>query len=486
MRPVRPVCDDRSVTADLMALTAADQAAAVRSGAISARELVEASLAAIERRNPDLNAFVALCPERALADADTVHPGDPRPLCGVPVGIKDLLSATEGLPTTEGSAAFGDWRAEHDTAHVRRLREAGAIVVGKTNTPELGLRPVTENARFGATRNPHDPNLSAGGSSGGSAAAVAAGLVGLADGSDLGGSIRIPAACCGVVGLKPSLGRVSIGPDLGDIAAGMPCDGALTRTVLDAAIALDALAGPEAGDRHHTQAPGRPFADAVAADPGRCRVQVALEAPLGIPMDGAPRTAAANAAEALAALGHDVREGAPNWDDEAFPGSWATYMTGTGRHLLRVVERLHGRQVDADRLEPATRAWLVDSEPVTLVDYLEAGERLWKFARDLLRGWRDDQILITPTLTRLPAPVGGIASRAGVTDDAVRFSALVRLWNVTGQPAVSLPLAQTADGIPVGVQLVGPPGGEAVLLAVAGQLERGVGMHRALSEPATA
>ena len=151
----------------------------------------------------------------------------------MPIGIKDLLSATEGLPTSHGSRAFGDWVADHDSAHVRRLREAGAIVVGKTNTPELGLRPVTENARFGATRNPWNPQLSAGGSSGGSAAAVASGMVALADGSDLGGSIRIPASCCGVVGLKAGIGRVSIGPDFGDIGGGMPVDGALTRTVLD-------------------------------------------------------------------------------------------------------------------------------------------------------------------------------------------------------------------------------------------------------------
>jgi amidase len=468
---------------DLMALSAVDQAAAVRSGEVSARELVEASLAAIERWNPDLNAFVALCPERALAEAETVRAGDSRPLCGVPIGIKDLLSATEGLPTTEGSAAFGDWRAGHDSAHVRRLREAGAIVVGKTNTPELGLRPVTENARFGATRNPRDPGLAAGGSSGGSAAAVAAGLIGLADGSDLGGSIRIPASCCGVVGLKPSMGRVSIAPDFGDLAGGMPCDGALARTVLDAAVALDALAGTEPGDRHHAPPPERPFAQAVGADPGRCRIRIALEAPLGIPVDDAPRTAAGDAADALAALGHEVVEGVPDWNDEAFPVSWATYLTGTGQHLLRVVERLHGRPVDAGRLEPATRAWLLDSEPVTLVDYLEAGERLWKFARNLLRDWAEDEILITPTLTRLPTPVGGIRSRAGVTDDAVRFSAFVRLWNVTGQPAISLPLAETSGGVPVGVQLVGPPGGEAVLLSIAGQLERAAGTRRALPEP---
>ena len=194
----------------------------VRTGEVRARELVEASLSAIERINPTLNAFVTVCGERALAEADAVQAGDPRPLCGVPVGIKDLLSATEGV----------------------------AIVVGKTNTPELGLRPVTENRRFGATRNPWNTELSAGGSSGGSASAVASGMVALADGSDLGGSIRIPASCCGLVGLKPSLGRVSMAPDYGDVAAGMPADCVLTRTVMDTAVALDAIAGYEPGDRH--------------------------------------------------------------------------------------------------------------------------------------------------------------------------------------------------------------------------------------------
>ena len=460
---------------DVLHLGAVDQAALVRAGEVSARELVQASVDAIERLNPRLNAFVALCAERALAEADGVGAGDPRPLCGVPVGIKDLLSATEGLPTTEGSAAFGDWVADHDSAHVRRLREAGAIVVGKTNTPEVGMRPVTENSRYGATRNPWDPELSAGGSSGGSASAVASGMVALADASDLGGSIRIPAACCGLVGLKPSLGRVSIGPDFGDLASGMPADCVLTRTVMDTAVALDAIAGAEPGDRHHAPAPPTSFADGARSSPGRLRVRVCLEAPFGIPVDPEPAAAATAAAAALGALGHDVGEWKPPWDDESFPSSWATFMTGTGQHLVRVIERLHGQPVDPAKLEPATRAWLVDSPPVPLVDYLEAAERLWAFARRMQSGWAGDEILLTPTLTRLPAPIGGIRSQAGVTDDAGRFSALVRIWNVTGQPAISLPLAQTGAGVPVGVQLIGAHGRDHLLLSVAAQLEDAVG-----------
>jgi amidase len=459
---------------ELVGRGALEQAALVRSGEVSARKLVEASLAAIERGNPELNAFVHVCAERALAEADAILPGDPRPLCGVPIGIKDLFSATEGLPTTHGSRAFGDWIADHDTAHVRRLREAGAIVVGKTNTPELGLRPVTENERFGITRNPRRPDLSAGGSSGGSAAAVGGGLVSLADGSDLGGSIRIPAACCGVVGLKPSAGRVSIGPDYGDIAAGMPADGVLARSVLDAAAALDVIAGYEAGERRLVPDPPRPFAEAARRGANKVVVHVATSAPLGIVVDEEPAAAALRAAAALAGFGHEVREHAPAWDDEGFPAAWTTFGTGTLQHVIRLLERLHGRQADLELLEPATRDWLVARPPVPLVDYLEAGERLWTFARRLLRAWRPDEVLVTPTLTRLPAAAGSLRAQAGVTDDAVRYSALTRIWNVTGQPAISIPSRETADGAPIGVQIVGPPAGDALVLAVAAQLEGAV------------
>src|SRR2546425_5994846 len=198
--------------ADVLRASAARQAELVRSGELTAGELVRASLEAIERLDPAVNAFAVVCAERALAEAERVRPGDQRPLCGVPLAIKDLLGASEGLPTAHGSAAFGDWVADHDTAHVRRLREAGAIVVGKTNTPELGLRPVTESARFGVTRNPWNLELAAGGSSGGSAAAVAAGMGAPPQGGGPGGSIRVPAARRRVVGLKPRRRPGSIRP----------------------------------------------------------------------------------------------------------------------------------------------------------------------------------------------------------------------------------------------------------------------------------
>ncbi|HEY6150367.1 MAG TPA: amidase [Gaiellaceae bacterium] len=455
-------------------LSAVEQAERVRSGEISARELVEASLAEIERLNPELNAFVALSAERALAEAEAIRAGDERPLCGVPIGLKDLLGATEGLPTTQGSHAWGDWVADYDTAHVRRLREAGAIVVGKTNTPELGMRPVTENDRFGPTRNPRNPNLSAGGSSGGSAAAVAAGMVALADGSDLGGSIRIPASCCGVVGLKPSRGRVSIGPDYGLVTSGVATDGAITRTVLDAAVALDAMTGYEPGDHHFLPPPAVSFAELVQREPEQVQVRLSLEAPLGMPVDDEPRVAALRAAEALARSGHEVVEQTPDWDDETFPANWSRYAMGTIRHLVHVLVRLHGLPFEPDKLEPATRAWAVESEPVPLIDWLEAGEGLWAFARRLLASWPEGSVLLTPTLTRLPAEVGALRPQAGVTDDATRFSALVRIWNLTGQPAISVPFHETEDGVPVGVQLVGPPGRDDLVLSLAAQLEAAI------------
>ena len=229
-----------------------------------------------------------------------------------------------------------------------------------------------------------------------------------------------------------------------------------------------------AGDRRWIGEPPRSFAEACRGEARGVTVRVVLTAPLDIPVDDEPRAAATYAAAAIEALGHEVVEDTPSWDDATFPSAWATFATGTLQHLLHVVERLHGRPLDPDGLEPATRAWLAESDPVSLVEYLEAGERLWALARRILTDW-GDTVLLTPTLTRLPAPAGGIEARLGVTDDAVRFSALVRLWNVTGQPAISLPLHETSDGIPVGVQLVGPPGREDVLLSLAAQLEDAVG-----------
>jgi amidase len=437
-------------------VSAVELAARIRAGELSALEAVEAALRAIERGNGAINAFVALDGERALAAAAQIRPGDPRPLAGVPFGVKDFLAGTEGLPTTHGSAAFGDWAADHDAVHVARLRAAGAILVGKTNTPELALRPVTEPARYGPTRNPRNPELMAGGSSGGSAAAVAAGFVPFCDGSDAGGSIRIPAACCGVVGMRPSRGLVPSGAEMDATGMSMVATyGPIAHTVGDVAVVLDAMAGT---DR---------FAAAAGRDPGRLPVRLALAAPLGVPVDDGPRAAAERVAALLAELGHDVADGAPDWDDEDFPRAWMTAGGAGMRRIAAMLERVHGRPLDPAALEPATRAMLIDLPAIPDAVAEQAASTLASFTQRVLADWPPDGILVTPTLARLPLPVGGLQSQAGVSSESVRFSTFVRVFNVTGQPAITVPVADT-----IGVQIAGPPGRDDLVLAVAAQVEK--------------
>ncbi|HEX8066490.1 MAG TPA: amidase [Thermoleophilaceae bacterium] len=462
-------------------MTAAEQAAAVRSGEVSARELVQASLDAIERLDPEVNAFVTLAADRALAEADAIdraaaEPGEPedgRPLAGVPVGVKDVGVLTEGIRTTFGSALAGDFVPTFDTAPVARLRAAGAIVVGKTNTPEFGITPVTEPDRFGPTRNPWDPSRTAGGSSGGSAAAVAAGMVALAHGSDGGGSIRIPASCCGLVGLKPSRGRVSNAP-LPEAASGLVADGVLTHTVEDTALALDVLAGYEWGDAASPPPPRTSFADAAGREPGRLRVGLAVVPPTGDEVDPECAAATRETAELLESLGHEVEESAPRWDDEAaltaFLDVWAADMAIS-------VEPVRRMSPDPDAIEPLTRELLDRARSLPPLRVLEALTFGRRYSRRVVRWWADHDVLVTPTLARPPIPHGSLDPPPGEPamagfDAALRFVPFTPTFNVTGQPAISLPLHESADGLPVGVQLVGPPAGEELLLSLAAQVER--------------
>ena len=447
----------------MMELSAAEQAALVREGRATARELVEECLSAIERLDPAINAFVLTCPERALKEADAIRPGDERPLAGVPIAIKDLIVLTEGLRTTHGSNAMGDYTPDVDSAPIRKLREAGAIVVGKTNTPEFGMRPVTEPERFGPTRNPWDTDRIPGGSSGGSAAAVAAGMLALAHGSDAGGSIRIPAACCGVVGLKPSRFRVPLGPELSEFAA-FSTEGVLSRTVLDTALALDVLAagGPETP--LGPPLPAAPFADAAQTPPHPLRIRVTVTPATGVDVDPACSDAAYAAADLLAHLGHDVDEWAPDWADDAFQRNWETAGAYMFQRLVKRYETLIGHELDREQLEPGTRGAI--TAPITVEMAQQAAEGLAAYGRALITSWRPGSILLTPATAILPGPVGGVGPELGV-----RHSVFTRPFNVSGQPAISLPLHRTGAGVPVGIQLAGPIGSEARLLSVAGQLE---------------
>src|SRR4051794_39511576 len=301
---------DSSTASDLMFRPALELAARVRSGELSAAELVAASLERIDALNPELNAFVDVFHDEALAAAAAIHPGDARPFAGVPIAVKNNR-AIEGHRLTYCADLMGDWNAPYDHNVVRRLRAAGFIVVGSTTLPEWGILPWTNTKRFGATRNPWDIARTSGGSSGGSAAAVAAGMVPVAHANDGGGSTRIPAACCGLVGLKPQRHRISFAPEIGE--SFLAVDGVLTRTVADTAAALDVLAGPEVGDASWAPPPPRPLAAAAVRPPGGLRIALTTSPPLDVPVDEGAVEAVRDAGALLEVLGHHVEQADPPW-----------------------------------------------------------------------------------------------------------------------------------------------------------------------------
>jgi amidase len=434
-------------------LSATEQAELVRRGEVSSRELFEAYLARIERLDPELNAFVTVCEWTEPADG---------PFRGVPLPVKDLYE-TAGVRTTLSSRAFADYVPDFDVAVVRRLKQAGFVLIGKTNTPELGITAITESELNGPCRNPWDPARNAGGSSGGAAAAVAAGLAPAAHGSDGGGSIRIPASCCGVFGLKPARGRVSSAPYGG--LEGFATSGALTRTVLDAAALLDVMAGYETGDPWWAPPPARPFAEEVGADPGRLRIALTTSPPL-LDATVAPECVAAVEAAAglLAELGHEVEQATPAWEDERlFP----LFMK-----VWQVIPALSGRPPEL--FEPLSRALIEAAAATDAVEYAAAAVRLRELSRRIVAFWDDYDLLLTPTLARPPVLLGELDD-----DDpweqlrnVGRWTPFTQVANVTGLPAVSLPLHWSEAGLPIGVQLVGRPADEATLLRVSAQLEQ--------------
>ena len=460
---------------DLMFKPATEQAALVRSGEASARELVQASLAAIDRVNNDLNAVVTRCDERALAEADAVQAGDERPLAGVPLLVKDLGALTEGVRTTMGMRAMEDWVPDRDSATVRRLRAGGAIVVGKTNLPEMGILPVSEPLRFGPARNPWDTSRTPGGSSGGSAAGVAAGMVAIAHGNDGGGSIRIPASCCGLVGLKPSRGRVSWAPHLSELASGYATDGVLTRTVRDSALGLDLIAGYEPGDPYWAPDPSAPFVEAVEREPGKLRIAFVVDSPNGVPVDPDCVAATRRAAELLESLGHEVNEVTIEADEGYVANFVTVWIAGTANEV-ETWGRLAGRELDIEQLEPLSRQMYDMSLEMSATDYLRSLDWLYDYSRQIVAMWEGIDVLLTPTLATPPIEIGALEPKEGeppiqMLMNSAGFVPFTPVWNVTGQPAISLPLHQTEAGLPVGVQLVGPPAGEELLLSLSAQIE---------------
>ena len=460
------------MSADLLFRPATELADLVRGREVTPAELVTVALERIEQLQPTLNAFVHVDADGALATAEAIEPDDPRPFAGVPIAMKDT-TAVAGMPYTMGSDMFGDFVAGHDSFVTRRVRDAGFVLVGKTNMPELGILPVSEPRRFGPARNPWEVERTPGGSSGGAAAAVAGGMVPLAHGSDGGGSIRIPASCCGLVGLKPARGRISRGPDLGDDF--LVQDGVLTRTVAETAELLDVLSGYEVGDATWAPPPREPFSEAAKREPGRLRIGYTTTPPIDAPLDIVCEQAVLDAAELLAELGHEVVETPAPWgaDDpmDAFTLAFGTPVA-MGLFFGGMVT---GRDPSPELMEPLSWEMWERIRGHSALDYLLSRTRLTALSRGIVALWGTYDVLLTPALAERPLRIGEIdACSPDPWEDfrrSARFTPYTPLFNVTGQPAISLPLFHGDDGLPTAVQLAGRPADEATLLSLAAQLE---------------
>jgi amidase len=458
----------------LTEMDATAQAELVRRGEVKPVELVEAAIGRAELINPKLNAIITPMYEDAREAAEGSLPDGP--FRGVPFLLKDLLATYAGVRMSWGSRFLRDFVPDHDSELVIRLKRAGLVILGKTNTPEFGILPTTEPALFGATRNPWSPDRSSGGSSGGSAAAVAAGIVPFAHANDGGGSIRIPASCCGLFGLKPTRARNPLGPDTGDIMGGLAVEHALTRSVRDSAALLDATAGPDVGDPYCAPPPSRPYSEEVKSDPGRLRIAFSTKAPSGAKIHPECVNAVLDVAKLCAGLGHEVTETAPEINGpmlvQAFTAVWAA-GSASG---LDAFAFLTGQAPKAEQFEPLTWGLYEMGRRVTGPAYLLAQAVLQRIARDVARFMEKYDAWLTPTLAEPPVPLGTFDS----TPEnplrgfyrAVEYVPFTPIANATGQPAMSVPLYWNSEGLPVGTHFFGRFGDEALLFRLAAQLEQ--------------
>jgi amidase len=463
---------------ELAFLDATAQADLIRSGKMKPLEAVDAAIARIERLNPKLNAVIIPLFEKARAAARGTLPDGP--FRGVPMLMKDFLGYTAGDPTYMGTRPLKDvgFVAPSDTYLATRLRDAGFVLLGRTNSPELGTLPTTEPDSFGATRNPWNPNHSTGGSSGGSAAAVASGMVALGHANDGGGSIRIPASECGLVGLKPTRGRTSFGPDIGEPLFGLVAEGVVSRSVRDTAAVLDAIAGAMPGDPHAAPPPARPFLREVGAAPGKLRIGVLTRAP-GEQFAVHPECVAAadNAGRLLESLGHRVEASHPTALDEAEVGQHFSTMYATNAaRMVEVLSLLSGRQLGAEDFDRFNWTLAGLGRDCSATQFIATLEWVQGFTRRVASWWEGGfDLLLTPTLTLPPPPLGYFDPAKEdpmlVGMKASQLAAYTLPFNMTGRPAISLPLHWTPDGLPVGVQLVADYAREDLLLRVAAQLE---------------
>jgi amidase len=454
-------------------MDATAQAELVRRGEVEPLELVDTAIERIGRLNPRLNAVVTPMYEAARVAAVGELPEGP--FTGVPFLLQDLMAECAGIRLTEGSAFLMDFVSGHDSELVARLKRAGLVIVGKTNTPEFGLLPTTEPRLHGACHNPWDQNRTPGGASGGSAAAVASGMVPMAHGNDGGGSLRISSSCCGLFGLKPTRARNPLGPEYGDILSGLFVEHALTRSVRDSAALLDATAGPDLGDPYAAPQSGRPFREEVGADPGCLRIAFSTRPATNLTVASECIQAIEDAAGLCEALGHEVFEAAPTIDGEVvarhFGFLWSMLPAWTMGYWSRRIDR----PLASDQFEPMTWALYEWGRAQPASRYLYAVQALQKAARSMARFLAGCDLWLTPTLAEPPVVLGFFDSppeqpMQGLTRAAL-YSPFTSLCNFTGQPAMTVPLCWDDRGLPIGVHFMGRFGDEAALFRLAAQLE---------------
>jgi amidase len=457
-------------------MDATAQAELVAKGEVSPSELLEAAIERIEQSNPTLNAVVMQWFDHARSvAADPALPDGP--FRGVPFLLKDLYTNFAGQTLSNGNAALkaaGKIDAS-DTTLVARFKAAGLVIAGRTNSPELGSLPTTQPLAWGPTRNPWALDRTPGGSSGGAAVAVATGMVPFANASDGGGSIRIPASCCGLVGLKPSQGRITVGPARAE--AGLGVELCVSRSVRDTAGLLDAVRGPGVGDTVMAPAPRRAYAEEVGTDPGQLRIGLLDVHPRGGFLHEDCRSAVRAAASMLEGLGHTLE---PTWPDclsdttlpQKFMALWAAQMALAARDIGATL----GREVTAADMEPVNWALVEQAQRLSAVDYAAAQAAGWAFRRALQQWWADGwDLLLTPTVAEPPPLLtefeNNPADPTAPQRRAGQFAAFTPPFNMSGQPAISLPLYRNAEGLPIGVQLAAGYGREDVLIGVAAQME---------------
>ena len=469
----------------------------VRGGEVTPLELVNEAISRIEAGNPAINAVIYKMYEQARPAAQGILPDGP--FCGVPFLVKDLGAMVAGAPQSSGTRLLKEWVAPVDGELVRRWKAAGLIILGKTNTPELGITPYTEPVAFGSTNNPYDTGRISGGSSGGSAAAVAARMVPMASGGDGGGSIRIPAACCGLFGFKPTRGRTPMGPRLYESWEGLVVEHVLTRSVRDSAAALDATAGADSGAPYAAPPAEGPFLDEVTHAPRPLRIAYTSKALIGAPVSLHAECARGleSTLRLLESLGHSVEEAAPEVDGEALAVAFILMLTGQVANDIAETGEAAGRKPKRGDFELITWTLGMIGRSISGADYVRGVRTLQYAARAVGRFFDDYDVLVTPTVAE-PAPLAGSlqlgaadrrllqsasslhAGRLLVAANAIEPIALksfafipyTPLFNITGQPAMSVPLHWTPEGLPVGIQFAGRFGDEATLFRLASQLEQ--------------